>query len=132
MIAALLLFDAGPQSALNPAANAARITAGLMREFTILLGVIFLIVIGVALVSLMRRHRGIEQEPMEVRHLPSDETEKRLGRVVGAASILTTVILLGLIVISVMAGKAISDNAIPQTRSRLRSLQINGGGMSGI
>ena len=39
---------AGPQSALDPAASEARITAGLMRDFTILLGTIFVIVIGVA------------------------------------------------------------------------------------
>jgi cytochrome c oxidase subunit 2 len=103
----------GPQSALDPAANAARITAGLMRDFTILLGIIFLIVIGIAIASLMRRHRGIEQEPLESKHAPSPQTERRLGRIVGAASVVTTVILLALITISVSAGKALSDRAIP-------------------
>jgi len=117
IVSGLLLWIApgafGPQSALDPAANSARIIAGLMRDFTILLGIIFLIVIGVAVASLMRRHRGIEQEPLERAHLPSPETENRTGRIVGAASVLTTVILLALIAISASAGKAISDRAIP-------------------
>jgi cytochrome c oxidase subunit 2 len=103
----------GSQSALDPAAAEARIVADLMRDFTVLLGIIFLIVIGIACASLLRRHRGIEQEPLEGAHLPSPQTERMLWRAVGGASILTTVILLGLIVISVSAGKAISDQAMP-------------------
>jgi cytochrome c oxidase subunit II len=102
-----------PQTALDPAASEARITSGLISEFTILLTVIFVIVIGVALAALFRRHRGIEQEPLEHMHRPSSETERKLWRWVGGASILTTVILLGLITISVSAGKALSDRAIP-------------------
>jgi cytochrome c oxidase subunit 2 len=103
----------GAQSALDPAAAEARVVADLMRDFTVLLGIIFLIVIGIACASILRRHRGIEQEPLEGTHVPSPQTERMLWGAVGGASILTTVILLGLIVISVSAGKAISDQAMP-------------------
>jgi cytochrome c oxidase subunit 2 len=103
----------GPQSALDPAGAEARVASDLLRDFVILLGIILLIVMGIALVALMRRHRGIEQEPLESTHVPSPQTERKLWGAVGGASILTTVILLGLIVISVSAGKALSDRAMP-------------------
>src|ERR1700710_305361 len=103
----------GSQSALDPAAAEARVIADLMRNFTVLLGVIFLIVIGIACASLLRRHRGIEQEALEGTHVPSPRTERMLWGAVGGGTILTTVILLGLIAISVSAGKAISDQAMP-------------------
>jgi cytochrome c oxidase subunit 2 len=112
-----------PQTALDPAASDARITSGLISEFTILLTVILVIVMAVAVAALFRRHRGIEQEPVEQTHTPSPETERKLGRWVGGASIVTTVILLGLIVISVSAGKAISDRAIP---SNALTIEVTG------
>src|SRR5205085_859654 len=58
---------------------------------------------------LMRRHRGIEQEPLEPGHHPSEETERRLTRVVTGATIATVVILFVLLVLSVSTGKAISE-----------------------
>jgi len=118
-LGAILLFAVltgcarGPQSALDPAGAEARVGSDLLRDFVILLGIIFLLVIGIALMALMRRHRGIEQEPLEGTHVPSAQTERRLWGAVGGASILTTVILLALIVISVSAGKALSDRAMP-------------------
>ncbi len=81
---------------------------GLFWFFTILLGIIFVIVIGLLLGTLARSHRGIEQEPLERIHAPSGATEKKLARTVTAASIATTVILIGLLVASVITGNAIS------------------------
>lgn len=109
LLAALTGCTPGPQSAMNAGGPGAHIIADLMRNFTILLGVIFLIVIGLALAALgTRRHRGMETLA------PSPDREAKLTRIVGAASVLTTVILLGLIVISVSAGKALSDRSMPR------------------
>ncbi|MEI9972701.1 MAG: resistance to Congo red protein [Ignavibacteriota bacterium] len=70
--------------------HAAGSNASYIRElavlFGLLLGVIFLIVIGMALLSLRRRHRGIEQEALEGSHHPSDQTETRLRMIVGIAT----------------------------------------------
>ncbi len=74
-----------------------------------LLGAIFVIVIGVLLWALTRRHRGFEQEPLEETHAPSEETERRLARTVGAASIVMVLILIALVVVSVATGKADAD-----------------------
>lgn len=103
----------GPQSAFNFAGTNSRVTGDLFWVFLILLGVIFLIVMAIALIALLRRHRGIEQEPLEATHLPSPETERSLTRMVSGASIVTVLILLGLIAASVSTGKAISDRAMP-------------------
>jgi cytochrome c oxidase subunit 2 len=103
----------GPQSAFDNAGSAARVTGDLFWLFVIPLTVIFLIVVGIAVMSIFRRHRGIEQEPLEGTHRPSAQTERRLTRAVTGAGVLTLVILLGLIVVSVSAGKAISAHAMP-------------------
>jgi cytochrome c oxidase subunit 2 len=102
------------QSALNPAGDGARTIATLLWIFTGLLGAIFVIVVSIALGSLFRRHRGIEQEPLEQTHLPSPQTERRLRRVVGSAIVLTTVIIIGLITISISAAKAVSGRIVPE------------------
>ena len=81
--------------------------------FGLLLGVIFLIVVGVALLSLRRRHRGIEQEPLEGSHQPSAKTEARLRTVVGIATGLTVLILFGLTIVSVSVGKIVSASVAP-------------------
>jgi cytochrome c oxidase subunit II len=104
---------AGPQSSLDAAGSAARVTGSLLWVFVILLGTIFLIVLGIAIASMFRRRRGIEQEPLEGTHRPSPQTERGLRRMVTGASVLTVLIILGLIVISVSTGKAISDRAMP-------------------
>jgi cytochrome c oxidase subunit 2 len=101
------------QSALDPAGPYAQRIQTLGVFFLGLLGFIFLLVLVLALVPLTRRHKGIEQEPLEVTHLPSPETERRLGRVVGAAAIATVLILFGLVIISVSTGKATSRSARP-------------------
>ncbi|MFL6354765.1 MAG: cytochrome c oxidase subunit II [Bryobacteraceae bacterium] len=97
------------QSAVDPAGPQSGKIAALWWFFTCLLGVIFVIVMLFTLVSLIRRHRGMEQEPLELRHLPSEETERKLTRVVAGATIATVVILFVLLVLSVSTGKAISE-----------------------
>jgi len=111
--AALLLSGCAghQQSVVDPAGTQADRIAQLFWFFFCLLAVIFVVVICVMLVALVRRHRGIEQEPLERTHIPSPETEHRLGRVVGTASVLTVIILLGLIVMSIATGKAMSSLA---------------------
>lgn len=104
---------AGPQSAFDAAGSSARVTGTLFWYFVIPLAIIFVIVIGIAVSSIFRRHRGIEQEPLEGAHHPSPPTERRLARMVTGAGVLTVLILLGLIVVSVSAGKAISNRAMP-------------------
>ena len=59
------------QSALDPAGPGAVAIGKLGAVFLGLLSLIFLIVIVLALIPLFRRHRGIEQEPLERTHLPS-------------------------------------------------------------
>lgn len=108
---ALLVFTgcAGrQQSALDPAGTQADRIAQLWWFFFWLLAVIFVLVIGVMLVALTRRHRGFEQEPLETTHLPGPDTERKLGRVVGISTGLTVTILLALIVISIATGKSVS------------------------
>jgi cytochrome c oxidase subunit II len=58
--------------------------------------------------TLTRRHRGIEQEPLEHTHSPSSVTEGKLMRSVTAATVVTTLILIGLLVASVATGSALS------------------------
>ena len=78
-------------------------------SFFWLLGVIFLAVMIVLLLTLTRRHRGIEQESLESSHKPSDQTESRLRRVVTGATIVSHIILFVLIVASVSTGKVNSE-----------------------
>jgi len=107
---ALFLTGCGghQQSVLDPAGTQADRIAQLWWFFFWLLSVIFVLVIGVMLAALTRKHRGINQEPLETRHKPSEQTESGLKRVVGAATVLTVAILLGLIVISIATGKSVS------------------------
>jgi cytochrome c oxidase subunit 2 len=92
--------------------NAAQIKE-LAAFFGVLLTAIFVIVLGVALLSLRRRHRGIQQEPLEASHQPPESTESRLRTRVGIAVGLTVLILLGLTIISVLTGKAVSASVAP-------------------
>jgi heme/copper-type cytochrome/quinol oxidase subunit 2 len=55
----------GQQSALDAAGPQSHRILLLGAYFAALLGVIFLIVIGLALLALVRRHRAIDQEPLE-------------------------------------------------------------------
>ncbi|MBZ5583288.1 MAG: cytochrome c oxidase subunit II [Acidobacteriia bacterium] len=97
------------QSALDSVGPQAGKIESLWWFFLWLLTAIFLIVIFATLWALTRRHRGIEQEPLERIHLPSGETEHRLTRVVAGASILTVIILFALLIASVTTGKALSE-----------------------
>lgn len=96
------------QSSVNPAGPESGRIAGLFWFFTIVLGIIFILVIAFLLGTLLRGHRGIEQEPLEHTHAPSTATEEKLTRNVIAATAVTVIILLVLLVSSVTAGRALS------------------------
>jgi cytochrome c oxidase subunit 2 len=97
------------QSVLDSAGPQALHTERLWWWFLAITTVIFVIVVGLAVWALMRRHRGIEQEPLERVHIPSEETEKKLLKTVGAGIVATVLILFGLLIASVSTGKAISE-----------------------
>lgn len=97
------------QSVIDPAGPQSGRIGILWWFFFWLTGAIFLAVMIVLLMTLLRRHRGIEQEPLEHTHRPSQETESHLRRVVTACGIATVVILLVLIVASVSTGKGMSE-----------------------
>jgi cytochrome c oxidase subunit 2 len=97
------------QSAVDPVGPQSGKIAALWWFFVALLGAIFVIVMVFALLTLMRRRRGIEQEPLETRHSPSEQTERKLTRIVAGATIATVVILFVLLVSSVGTGKALSE-----------------------
>jgi cytochrome c oxidase subunit 2 len=121
----LLIAAAGlaQQSALQPAGPNAKHIQLLGGLFLGLLGLIFVIVIVLALVPLMRRHRGVEQEPLEQTHRPSASTERRLGRVVGVATAITVLILFGFVIISVSVGKGIMG---PADRENALVIEVTG------
>jgi cytochrome c oxidase subunit 2 len=98
------------QSALDPAGPGAGAIGKLGAIFLGLLTLIFLIVIVLALIPILRPHRGIEQEPLEGTHQPSSGTERKLTTAVGTATAVTVVILIGLVFASVFVGKATSHS----------------------
>jgi cytochrome c oxidase subunit 2 len=104
LVPALLLAGCGGgfQSALDPGGSQAGNIARLWWLFLIILGVIFIIVVCLMLAPLLRHQSG-----------PSAQSERALTRIVGGATGVTALILLGLIVISVSAGKAISLSSMP-------------------
>jgi cytochrome c oxidase subunit II len=97
------------QSAVDPVGPQSGKIATLWWFFVALLGAIFIIVMVFTLLTLVRRHRGIEQEPVEAQHRPSEETEHKLTRIVAGATIATVVILFVLLVSSIGTGKALSE-----------------------
>lgn len=105
--AAILLEScAGPrQSSVDAAGPASGDIERLWWFFFWLLLAIFIIVMRLLAGTLTRRHRGIEQEPLERTHTPSEQTENRLRRNVTLGVTATVLILFGLIVISVLTGK---------------------------
>jgi len=92
--------------------NAAQIRE-LAIFFGLLLTAIFLIVEVVALLVLRRRHRGIQQEPLEASHQPGSGTESKLRTVVGISTAVTVLILFGLTILSVSVGKAVTASVAP-------------------
>jgi cytochrome c oxidase subunit 2 len=96
------------QSAIAPMGPQAGRISYLFWGFLILLGCVFLLTIGFTLWALSRRHRGIEQEPLERTHRPSAATEARMTRATGAATVVTVLILFGLLIASVVTGKQLA------------------------
>jgi cytochrome c oxidase subunit 2 len=114
-VSAALLSCGGPQqSVVDPASVQSSKIAFLWGFLLVLLGIIFVVVVGLMLGALLRRPRGIEQEPLERIHAPSHDTERALTTRVTWASVATTVILLILIVISVSTGRAVSRLGQPK------------------
>jgi cytochrome c oxidase subunit 2 len=97
------------QSAVDAAGPQAGRIEGLWWFFFWILLAIFIIVLITLFVSLSRGHRGIEQEPLEQTHQPSEATEQRLTRTVSAATGITVIILFILLIVSIGTGKEISD-----------------------
>jgi len=109
-LAVLLLSScAGPQqSALNSAGPQSGYIEGLWWLFFGILSAIFLAVLALLLWSLGRRGDSA-RPPLEQAHIPPGETEHRLARTVGAATIATVLILFFLLVSSVSVGKALAN-----------------------
>lgn len=97
------------QSALEPAGPQSIHFFHLFSWFFWILAAIFVIVMALAARAVTRQHRGIEQEPLERVHIPSEATEKRLMTTVGGGILATVLILFGLLIASVTTGKAISE-----------------------
>ncbi len=95
------------QSAIDSAGPQAGKIEGLWWFFLILLGAIFVVVMGVLVRALVRRPPGLEE--IERTHIPSGGIEARMVRGVTAATIATIIILLVILVLSVSTGKAISE-----------------------
>jgi cytochrome c oxidase subunit 2 len=91
--------------------------------FGILLGTIYLIVVGLALLSVGRRHRDIQQEPLEGSHQPSARTEVKLRTAVSIATGITVLILFGLTIVSVSVGKIVSASVAP---ARSLTIEVTG------
>ena len=114
----------GPQQSVVDAGGRHAVTIEqLLWFFLALLGAIFIIVLGFTLAPLLRRHRGFDQEPLEQTHKPSASTERRLALRVGGATILTVLILFGLLVASIVTGKSTSE---PTARGNAMVIEVVG------
>jgi cytochrome c oxidase subunit 2 len=111
------------QSAVDPAGPQAGRIAGLWWIFLWLSTGVFVIVMTFTLLTLRRRRSGIHEESLEAAHRPSPQTEVRLTRVVSAATILTVLILFGLLVVSITTGKANSELS---NRQNAMTIEITG------
>jgi cytochrome c oxidase subunit 2 len=125
VLGALLLTEwaGAQQSVLDPAGRQSSQIANLWWLFLWLLGSIFVVVMAVALWALRRKHPGIEQEPVEAKNVPSPDTQVRLNRAVTSATVLSVIILLGLIVVSIATGKSVSS--LELTRNGL-AIEVTG------
>lgn len=97
------------QSAVDPAGPQSGRVGLLWWFFFWLLGAIFVLVMIATLITLTRRHRGFNQEPLETGHKPSEQTNSQLGRVVTACTVTTVLILFALLIASVTTGKGVSE-----------------------
>jgi cytochrome c oxidase subunit 2 len=109
LLMALTAWAAPHQSVLSPAGPQAARIATLWWAFTGILTAVLVAVLVALLWSLTRRHRGIEQEPLERTHIPGEATERRLSIAVASAVIATVVILFGLLISSVATGSALAS-----------------------
>jgi cytochrome c oxidase subunit 2 len=110
LLVSLLSCGGHQQSALDPAGPQSGKIAALWWFFFWLLTAIFLLVMGVMLWTLTRRHRSAESNrPLEPNHLAPPAREASLNRMVTAATVVTVLILFVLLVASVMTGKANAD-----------------------
>jgi cytochrome c oxidase subunit 2 len=115
---------AGPQqSALNPGGPQAHGIASLFWFFLILLGIIFCVVLVFALAPLFNRRERIENASIEQTHAPNQSIERKLMLRVGAATVATIVILFGLLVASIVSGRAVSQ---PSSRARSMVVEVTG------
>lgn len=96
------------QSVVNAAGPESDRIVTLFWFFFGILGLIFAAVLVTLVLAVMRRSRGIEQEPLEVVHAPSAATEKNVTRNVRMATITTVVILFVMLIASVSVGRAVS------------------------
>ncbi len=97
------------QSSVDPAGALSGKIAALWWFFLAVLSVIFIVVMIFTVLTLTRRQRGIGQGPLEARHLPSEETERKLTRIVAGATAATVLILFVLLVVSISTGKGIAE-----------------------
>jgi cytochrome c oxidase subunit 2 len=111
------------QSALQAGGQYAGGIRNLGFVFFFLLTAIWLLVMGVALISIRRRHRGIEQEPLEHTHRPSPATEAKLTTAVTVAISVTVLIIVGLVTVSVSVGKGI---AAPPDADKALAIEVIG------
>ena len=81
--------------------------------FGLLLGLIFVVVVGLALLSLRKRERGPQQGPLGDSQQPSVRTEGKLRSAVSIATGITVLILFGLTIVSVSVGKIVSASVAP-------------------
>src|SRR5436305_658317 len=85
------------QTAFSPAGPYSSKIKGLGDIFVGLLGLIFLIVIAVAIGGIMRRPRDTDVETIDQLHRSTPSRERKLGMVVGWATGISILILLGLV-----------------------------------
>jgi cytochrome c oxidase subunit II len=111
------------QSVIDPAGPQSGRIDTLWWSFFWLLGTIFIVVMILTVMTLGRRHRGFEQEPLERTHKPSEQTDSSLRRVIAGATITTIVILFVLIVASSLTGKA---NSELQEKKNPLTIQVTG------
>lgn len=98
----------GSHSALDPAGPQADRLADLIWINIAVLGVIFVLVVAVALVAAV--HRRMRPEDRRDQVLPNEpRRERRLLRAIGVASALSLVTLVGLLVLSISTGKRLSS-----------------------
>ena len=99
VLAAAASGCSGVQAALNPAGPPARSIAWLTWTFFAVCGVVYVAVLAALLIAVRRRRREDDDSP---------RVSRRLGTIVGAATAVTVVVLVGLTVSSIVAGRGLT------------------------